>query len=50
MHSLCTKAQYSRFSGTAVERDFVEAPSQVPSRALYALLVVRALTDVATTA
>jgi thimet oligopeptidase len=29
MHSIMTRAQYSRFSGTSVPRDFVEAPSQM---------------------
>jgi thimet oligopeptidase len=29
MHSLLTRARYSRFSGTSVPRDFVEAPSQM---------------------
>jgi Zn-dependent oligopeptidase len=27
MHNMCTKSNYSRFSGTSVERDFVELPS-----------------------
>ncbi len=29
LHSLLTRANYSRFSGTSVPRDFVEAPSQM---------------------
>ncbi len=29
MHSIVTRAKYSRFSGTSVPRDFVEAPSQM---------------------
>jgi len=29
MHQLCSKAKYSDFAGTSVERDFVEAPSQM---------------------
>ena len=29
MHSILTRANYSRFSGTSVPRDFVEAPSQM---------------------
>ncbi len=29
LHSLTTQAKYERFAGTSVERDFVEAPSQM---------------------
>jgi Zn-dependent oligopeptidase len=29
MHTIMTRARYSRFSGTSVPRDFVEAPSQM---------------------
>jgi thimet oligopeptidase len=29
MHCLCSEVEISRFAGTRVERDFVEAPSQM---------------------
>ena len=29
VHNLCSKTSLARFAGTATERDFVEAPSQM---------------------
>jgi len=37
MHHMCSEAVYTRFSGTKVERDFVEAPSQMVFNNFYAL-------------
>jgi Zn-dependent oligopeptidase len=34
-HGFCSKAKYSRFSGTSVERDFVEMPSQFMENYCY---------------
>jgi len=41
MHELCTTAQYFRFSGTNVERDFVEAPSQMLENWCYEAEVLK---------
>jgi len=35
LHSILTRAKYSRFSGTSVPRDFVEAPSQMLERWIW---------------
>lgn len=29
MHNMCSEANYKRFSGTSVEKDFAELPSQM---------------------
>lgn len=43
MHELCTISKYYRFSGTSVERDFVEAPSQMLENWCYEPVVLARL-------
>jgi len=43
MHELCTTAKFIKFSGTSVERDFVEAPSQMLENWIYEPVVLAKL-------
>jgi len=43
MHELCTTAVYHKFAGTGVERDFVEAPSQMLENWCYEPVVLAKL-------
>jgi len=43
MHELCTTATYHKFAGTSVERDFVEAPSQMLENWCYEPVVLAKL-------
>ncbi|KAL6047635.1 metalloendopeptidase [Balamuthia mandrillaris] len=45
LHNLCTKVNYAKFSGTDVERDFVEAPSQIMEYWAYEPDVLRRLSQ-----
>lgn len=44
-HELCTKANYSRFSGTETERDFVELPSQMLENWVWSEQILGRLTS-----
>ncbi|GAA5990167.1 hypothetical protein JCM10908_005855 [Rhodotorula pacifica] len=40
-HGLCSKTQYARFHGTAVSRDFVEAPSQMNENFIWTPSIIK---------
>ena len=44
-HGLCSKTQFAKFHGTAVARDFVEAPSQALENWMYEANVLRELSS-----
>jgi Zn-dependent oligopeptidase len=41
---MCTEANYNKFSGTSVERDFVEMPSQMLENWIYDRNILKKVT------
>jgi thimet oligopeptidase len=44
-HNFCSKAKYGRFSGTSVERDFVELPSQFMENYCYEVEALKTISQ-----
>ncbi|POY73392.1 hypothetical protein BMF94_3730 [Rhodotorula taiwanensis] len=44
-HGLCSKTQYARFHGTAVSRDFVEAPSQMNENFVWTPSIIKRISS-----